>query len=320
MEYASGRWQNPRIRPYAPFSLDPSSSVFHYGQAVFEGLKAFKNSKGEIRIFRPRENFLRMRESCERLCIPPVAVDDAMDALAELVRLDADWIPTSAGTALYIRPSVIAVDAALGVHAAKNYIFFIILSPVGAYYANGLAPVKLFVEERYVRAAKGGTGHNKVIGNYAASLLAAENAEKLGCDQVMWLDAKENRFVEEVGSMNIFFVINGRVVTPALSGSILPGITRKSVIELLKAQGIPVTERAIAIDEVVAACENGTLTEIFGTGTAAVISPVGSFLYRGKNYTVATGAMGGTARKIYDELTGIQTGERSDSYEWVFKL
>ncbi len=319
-EYADGAWKNARIEPYAPFSLDPSTSVLHYGQAVFEGLKAYKNEKGEIRVFRPRENFKRMNESCARLCIPAFDEEFALHAMAELIKVDADWIPTEPGTALYIRPSIIATDAALGVHAAKSYLFFIILSPVGAYYANGLAPVKLYVEERYVRASKGGTGHNKVIGNYAASLLAAENAEKLGCDQVMWLDAQEKRFVEEVGSMNIFFVIGGKVVTPALSGSILPGITRKSVIERLRAYGYTVEERAVSIDEVVSATENGALTEIFGTGTAAVISPVGSFLYRNKNYTVAGGAMGETARKIYNDLTGIQTGILPDPADWVYRI
>ncbi len=316
MEYENGKWDNARITPYAPFMLDPSTSVFHYGQAVFEGTKAYKDANGEIRLFRTRDNLNRMNDSSARICIPPIDVDFVLDALKKLVLIDSDWIPSSDGTALYIRPSIIATETALGVHAAKNYIFFIILSPVGAYYAHGLAPVGLYVEEEYVRAAKGGTGHHKVVGNYAASLLAGEKANKLGYDQVMWLDAKEHRFVEEVGSMNIFFVLDGKVVTPALVGSILPGITRKSTIELLKANGYDVEERLIDINEIVDGVKNGKCTEIFGTGTAAVISPVGHFNYRNKDYVVANGKMGKISAFVYEQITGIQTGKIADTFGW----
>lgn len=320
MEYENGKWGNARIQPYQPFSLDPSTSIFHYGQACFEGMKAYKNKNGEIRLFRPLDNFNRMVESSDRICIPPINPLFAMEALKELVLLDQDWIPTDEGTSLYIRPTIIAVDTALGVHAAHKYIFFIILSPVGAYYTNGLEPVKLYVEEKYVRASKGGTGHHKVIGNYAASLKAGEKANNLGYDQVMWLDAKERKYVEEVGSMNIFFVLDGKVVTPALMGSILPGVTRRSVIELLKSHKYTVEEREISINELVEGVGNGKLTEIFGTGTAAVVSPVGHFKYLDVDYAVGGGLMGKVSKLAYDELTGIQCGKISDPFNWVIKI
>lgn len=320
MEYENGEWKNARIQPYAPFQLEPSCSVFHYGQAVFEGTKAYKNEKGEIRLFRVRDNFKRMNESSDRICIPPVDVEFVTDALKKLVLLDEDWIPTDEGTSLYIRPSIIATENALGVHAAHNYIFFIILSPVGAYYANGLQPVRLYVEENYVRAARGGTGHHKVVGNYAASLKAGEKANSLGYDQVMWLDAKEHKYVEEVGSMNIFFVFDDKVRTPALLGSILPGITRRSVIELLKSKGIEVEECEVAVKDVVEGAQNGKLKEVFGTGTAAVISPVGDFGYQQKDFVVGDGSMGALSKQVYDELTGIQTGKVEDKFGWVERL
>lgn len=320
MEYSDGKWDNARIQPYAPFTLEPSTAVFHYAQAIFEGTKAYKNKQGEIRLFRPRDNFLRMNDSADRVCIPPIDVDFVLDALEKLVILDKDWIPTDEGTALYIRPSIIATDNTLGVHAAHNYIFFIILSPVGAYYAHGLEPVGLYVEEEYVRASKGGTGHHKVAGNYAASLKAGEKAVKLGYDQVLWLDSKEHKYVEEVGSMNIFFVINGKAVTPMLGGSILPGITRKSVIELLKDKGIQVEERLVSVEEIINGIKSGACSEIFGTGTAAVISPVGKICYEGKDYVINGGKMGELSRAVYDELTGIQTGKISDKFGWVNKL
>lgn len=320
MEYKDGAWGNARIQPYEPFSLDPSSSVFHYAQAIFEGTKAYKNEKGEIRLFRPRDNFLRLNDSADRVCIPPVDVDFVLDALKKLVLLDKDWIPTDAGTALYIRPSVIAVDNTLGVHAAHNYIFFIILSPVGAYYAHGLEPVGLYVEQEYVRASKGGTGHHKVAGNYAASLKGGEKANALGYDQVMWLDAKEHKYVEEVGSMNIFFVLDGKVVTPELGGSILPGITRRSVIQLLKSKNVSVEERLVPIAEVIEGIKKGTCTEIFGTGTAAVISPVGHVGLDGKDYVVGGGKMGTISSQVYDELTGIQNGRIADPFGWVMQI
>lgn len=320
MRYSNGMWHDPEIKPYGPFVLDPSTSVFHYGQAVFEGMKAYRNEAGEVRLFRPRDNFNRLNDSNGRLCIPEIDVDFALAALKKLVEIDKEWIPTGEGTSLYIRPSVIGADTMLGVHAAAEYIFFIILSPSGAYYANGLAPVKLYVEEFYVRASKGGTGHHKVVGNYAASMKAGAEAAQKGYDQVMWLDAKEHKYVEEVGSMNIFFVIDGKVVTPALAGSILPGVTRRSVIEMLKKDGYTVEERDVALSEVLDGAKNGKLTEVFGTGTAAVISPVGTLGFRGEDILVGGGEMGKVSSYVYDKLTGIQTGKVKDEYGWVIKL
>ena len=261
-----------------------------------------------------------MLESCWRVCIPHFDTEFVHDALVKLVTLEKDWIPTAEGTSLYIRPFIIATDRALGVHAAQNYIFAIILSPVGAYYAHGFDPVSLYVEEHYKRACKGGTGHHKVAVNYAASILASEEANRKGYDQTLWLDASENKYMEEVGSMNIFFVINGEVVTPELGGSILPGITRRSTIELLKSRGYTVIERKVSVDEVIQGSLDGSLTEIFGTGTAAVVSPVGSFGYKDTKYTVGDGKLGKVTKYVYDELTGIQTGKKPDEFGWVEQL
>lgn len=322
MTYHDGAWdyENACIKPYEPFVLDPSTSVFHYGQAVFEGLKAYRNDKGEVRLFRSMDNMRRMEDSCGRVCIPQFDPEFVHNALVKLVALEKDWIPTAEGTSLYVRPFAIATDKALGVHAAQNYIFAIILSPVGAYYAHGFEPVSLYVEEHYKRACKGGTGHYKVAVNYAASILASEKAAERGYDQTLWLDAAENKYVEEVGSMNIFFVLDGVVVTPVLGGSILPGITRRSTIELLESRGYKVEERRVSIDEIVAASQNGKLEEIFGTGTAAVVSPVGKFGYLDKDYTVGDGKMGKITKYVYDELTGIQTGKKPDEFGWVERL
>lgn len=317
MEYEGGEWKNARIQPYQDLHLAPSASVLHYAQGVFEGAKAYKNSKGEIRLFRLNDNLDRMCDSAERLCMPTFDKKFVYDAIKQLIFIDEDWIPTDEGTALYIRPTMIATEPALGVHASKTYYMYVIVSPVGAYYAHGLAPVKLLVEENYVRAAKGGTGGHKVIGNYAASMKAGENAQARGYDQAMWLDAKHHRYVEEVGAMNIFFVIDGVAYTPALRGSILPGITRRSVIALLKSHNIKVREMNVDIRKVAEAAENGKLNEIFGTGTAAVISPVGWFGYHGKDYEVNKGEMGEISKMIYDELTGIQNGKYPDKFGWV---
>lgn len=317
MDYDGTQWTNARIQPYQDLHLAPSASVLHYAQGVFEGAKAYKNDKGQIRLFRLRDNLDRMCDSAERLCMPTFDKDFVYDAIKKLIFVDEDWIPTDEGTSLYIRPTMIATEPALGVHASKTYCMYVILSPAGAYYANGLQPVRLMVEENYVRAAKGGTGGHKVIGNYAASMKAGEIAREKGYDQAMWLDAKYHRYVEEVGAMNIFFIIDGIAYTPALRGSILPGITRRSVIKLLKANGIKVRECNVDIRKVVAAAENGTLNEVFGTGTAAVISPVGALGYRGKDYVINGGVMGEISKKIYDELTGIQVGKYPDKYRWV---
>ncbi len=320
-EYADGKWGNGVIRPFDAIELLPCSSVLHYGQAAFEGLKAYRDGRGTVRLFRARDNFARMRTSCDRLCIPPVDADEALDALTALVDLERDWIPVERGTSLYIRPFVFASDESLGVHAAHNYKFIIILSPSGAYYSHGFAPVALKVEREYVRASKGGTGAYKVVGNYAASIKAGELAVRDGYDQVLWLDGGERKYVEEVGSMNIFFVLDDKVVTPALNGTILPGITRDSCIKLLKAKGIPVEERRVDIAEVLDGAKSGALTEIFGTGTAAVISPVDRLGDGGVDYTIGVrGKAGAIAGMLFDTLTGIQTGVIPDEFGWVVKV
>lgn len=317
MEYEDGEWKNMRIQPYQPLSLEPSASVLHYAQGIFEGAKAYKDKNGKIRLFRLMDNLSRMCDSAERLCMPVFDKKMVYDAIKQLVLLEEDWIPSDPGTALYIRPSMIATEPALGVHASKSYIMFVIVGPVGSYYAHGLQPVKLKVEDHYVRAAKGGTGGSKVIGNYAASMKAGEIAKKEGYDQVMWLDAKYHRYVEEVGAMNIFFVMNGVVYTPALGDSILPGITRRSAIQVLKDHKIKVRECKVDIRKVLECAQNGTLTEVFGTGTAAVISPVGHFGYKGDDYVINGGEMGEISKMLYDELTGIQNGRKPDKHGWV---
>jgi len=283
MDYTEGKgWHDPRIVPYGPLSLEPSTMVFHYGQAVFEGLKAYKTEDGRILLFRPRKNMERINISNERVCIPKIDVDFAVEACKTLVSVDRDWIPEAEGTSLYIRPFIISTDPFLGVRPSWTYKFIIILSPVGAYYKEGINPVKIYVESEYVRAVKGGTGYAKTPGNYAASLIAQVKAKELGYTQVLWLDGVEKKYIEEVGTMNVFFKINGEVITPSLDGSILAGITRESTIELLRASGIKVTERKITIEEIYNAHEAGTLEEAFGTGTAAVISPIGELSWNGK--------------------------------------
>ncbi len=321
MRYEEGRgWHSPAITPYRDFSLDPAAMVLHYGQAIFEGLKAYRGRDGHICLFRPRDNFQRMNRSARRMCMPDLPVDTVMEGLRRLVLLEKDWIPAAAGASLYIRPTMIATEPALGVRPARQYLFFIILSPVGAYYPEGFDPVKIFVTDKYVRAVPGGVGAAKTAGNYAASIMAAVEAQQQGYTQVLWLDAVERRYVEEVGTMNIFFVINGEVVTPPLSGSILPGITRDSVLRLVRDWQFPVAERRIAIDEVLVASENGGLAEVFGTGTAAVISPVGLLYYQGKEFSINDGKTGPLAQRLFDELQAIQYGERPDPYGWVVTL
>lgn len=318
-EYRDGSWSDGVICPFDAFALMPCTSVLHYGQAVFEGLKAYRDGATQtVRLFRARDNFKRMQSSCERLCIPPIDVDKAYNALYELIKTEREWIPTAAGTSLYIRPFVFAEDNSLGVHAAKQYKFVVILSPSGAYYSHGFAPVALKVEREYVRACKGGTGAYKVVGNYAASIKAGEQAVCEGYDQVLWLDGTDRKYVEEVGSMNIFFVLDGKVVTPALNGSILPGITRDSCIKLLKDLDIPVEERRIDIAEIIDGAKTGALSEVFGTGTAAVISPVDRLGDGGKDYIIGkAGEAGKIANMLFDKLTGIQTGKYADEHGWV---
>jgi branched-chain amino acid aminotransferase len=320
MDFKNGAWQAPEIVPYGNFSLDPSTSSLHYGQGIFEGLKAYKNKQGKITLFRPRDNFVRMNRSAKRLSMPELDIDVVLNALKELIVLEEEWIPTESGTSLYIRPTMLATDPFLGVAAAQTYRFFIILSPVGSYYAGGLAPTKILVEESFVRAPIGGTGEAKCMGNYAATLLAGQFAKQKGYDQVLWLDAREHKTVEEVGSMNIFFVINGVVKTPALQGSILQGITRDSAMKLLRAKGYTVVEEQIDINTVAEATKTGALTEIFGTGTAAVIAPVGLLNYKGEDFVVKNNQMGSITSMLYNELTGIQYGKNEDVFGWIEKV
>ncbi|MBM7716852.1 branched-chain amino acid aminotransferase [Siminovitchia sp. FSL H7-0308] len=317
MDYTEDQgWHHPRIVPYQPITLDPAATIFHYGQTVFEGLKAYLSENEEVFLFRPEENIKRLNRSCERLCIPQVDEEIALEALQKLVDIDREWIPNVEGMALYIRPFIISTEPNLDVTPSKSYTFMIILSPVGAFYKEGINPVKIAVEQEYVRAVRGGTGNAKTAGNYAGAMLAQKQSGKSGYSQVLWLDGKENKYIEEVGSMNVFFKINGEVVTPELSGSILEGITRKSVIELLKHWNVPVSERKISIDDIYDAYKNGQLEEAFGTGTAAVISPIGELFWKSEKLIINDGKTGELAKKIYDALTGIQTGKVEDPFGW----
>lgn len=321
MDYSETKgWYDPRIVPYEPISLYPSTMVFHYGQTVFEGLKAYRTKEDKIFLFRPDKNFQRLNLSNDRLCIPHIDEEFAAEALKQLISIEKDWIPSAPGTSLYIRPFIIPTEYYLGVAPSKYYRFMIILSPVGSYYKEGIKPVKIYVEDNYVRAVKGGTGTAKTGANYAASLKAQENAEKNGYSQVLWLDGLEKKYIEEVGSMNIFFKINGEVVTPALNGSILEGVTRNSIIHLLKHWGIPVNEKRISMEEVYQAYKDGLLEEAFGTGTAAVISPIGEFFYNDEKMVLNNGDTGELSKKLYDTLTGIQTGKHEDLFNWIVEV
>ena len=313
-------WHDARIVPYAPFQLDPACVVFHYAQELFEGMKAYRTAENNIQLFRPECNGQRMQDSSERMCIPTIPVEDYVQAVKALVEVEKDWVPYLDGSSLYIRPFVIATDVGMGVHASHNYTFCIICAPSGAYYAEGINPVRIYVEDEYIRAAPGLTGFTKCGGNYAASIKAGAEAAKKGFAQVLWLDGVEKKYVEEVGAMNIFFKIAGKVVTPALSGSILPGITRNSVIQLCKSWGYDVEERKISVDELLEAQANGTLEECFGTGTAAVISPVGKLRYVDEVMTINGGEIGPLSQKLYDTITGIQTGRLPDEKGWRVKV
>lgn len=321
MDYESGKgWQKPRIEPYHQILIDPAAMGIHYGQEIFEGLKAYRGKDGSIFLFRAEENFKRLNRSAQRLCMPDVDIDLVMEGLKKLILLDQDWVPKLQGTSLYIRPTVLATEPHLGVRPSNTYLFFIIIGPVGAYFKEGLSPVKIYVEDVYVRAAVGGVGDAKTAGNYAASLLAAEKAKEKGFTQVLWLDAAERKYIEEVGTMNMFFAIDDEVITAPLDGSILPGITRDSVIQIVKDWGIKMSERSLSIDEVIEAAENGRLKEAFGTGTAAVISPVGKITYKGKDHVVAGGKMGDLSQRLYDEIVGLQYGEKADMHGWVQRI
>ncbi len=321
VDYEEGRgWYDARIVPYGNFSIDPAAMAIHYGQEIFEGLKAYRDNDGHIYLFRPTENIKRFNSSAARVCMPSVDESLFMEGMKRLVLLEKAWIPRNQGTSLYIRPAMFASEPHLGVRPSHNYIFFIILCPVGAYYKEGLNPIKIYVEDKYVRAAIGGTGAAKTAGNYAASILAAEEAKKKGFTQVLWLDAAHRKYVEEVGTMNMFFVMDDEVITAPLTGSVLPGITRDSVITLVKDWGIKVSERSLSIDDVIAGAKNGRLKEAFGTGTAAVISPVGQITYKGEDHIVAGGKMGELSQRLYDEIVGIQYGKKDDPHEWKVEI
>lgn len=317
MEYQQGAWGPMQIVPYGDFSMDPATVVYHYGQAIFEGLKCYRGEGDTLRLFRPRDNFLRMSEGGGRMSMPPLDVDACVDGLKQLLDVERDWVPRSEGTSLYVRPTIIATDVGLGVHASQSYRFFIILSPSGAYYAEGLAPVDIYVEDALVRAVRGGIGFTKAAANYAASLYAGEAAAKKGYAQVLWLDGVEQKYIEEVGAMNIMFVFGDTVVTPSLNGSILSGITRSSVLRLAGDMGYKVEERRVAMQEVFDGAKDGTLTEAFGTGTAAVVSPVGALCWNGEKVQVGDGGIGKVTQRLYDTLVGIQRGTLNDPYGWT---
>ncbi len=321
MNYTEGEgWHDARVVPYQPVCLDPSAMVFHYGQEMFEGLKAYKSEDGRILLFRPDKNAERTNNTNRRLCIPEIPIEDFVQAVKAVVKIDEAWIPTKPGTSLYIRPFIIATDPFLGVRPSDTYLFMIILSPVGPYYPEGLDPVKIWIEDEYVRAVKGGIGEAKTGGNYVASMRSQVKAHEEGYSQVLWLDGVHRKFIEEVGAMNIFFKINGTVITPQLNGSILPGVTRDSVIQLCKAWDIPVEERKISIDEIAEAYQNGTLEEVFGTGTAAVISPVGHLRWEEHMMQIQDGGIGPVSQKLYDTLTGIQLGKLTDRFHWTLEV
>jgi branched-chain amino acid aminotransferase len=313
-------WHHPRIEPYHPLPLDPAALVLHYGQEVFEGLKAYRWPKGEIYLFRPRMNYERMNRSARRLCMPELDVELALEATRQLIRLEKEWVPSAPGTSLYIRPNMIATEAALGVQISKKFLFYIMLGPVGAYYPQGFNPVDIYVTEKYIRAARGGLGEAKTLANYAASLLAGEEAHGLGYTQVLWLDAVEKKYAEEVGTSNIFFYIGEELVTPPLDGTILPGVTRDSVLQITRRWEMKVSERKISLDEVISALESRKLKEIFASGTAAVISPVGKLAYHGKTFAISDGKVGPLAQKLYDHIVGIQYGKIKDPYGWMERV
>lgn len=313
-------WYGERIVPFGNLSLHPAATVFHYGAEIFEGLKAYKTANGDIQLFRPFENAKRLNSSADRLQLPTMPEEDIVEAIMELVKCEKDWIPSGDGESLYIRPYLFGNDEALGVHGIENAKFVIILSPSGRYYKEGLNPVKIMIEKDDVRAVRGGTGYTKCGGNYAAANRAGAKAEEKGYTQVLWLDGVERKYIEEVGAMNVMFKIDGEIVTPALTGSILPGITRKSCLEILRNEGYKVSERLISVDELLEACENGRLEEAWGCGTAAVVSPIGHLSFDDKVYIVNKSQIGKVTQHLYDVITGIQYGTKEDTYGWITKI
>ena len=321
MDYEEGKgWIDPRIVPFGNLSLHPASTVLHYGAEIFEGLKAYRTADGGVQLFRPMENVRRMNRSAERMCLPLIDDEEMLYAIKKFVKHEEKWVPHSEGTSLYIRPFMFGNDEALGVHAVKRATFMIIASPSGSYYKEGINPVKIMIESEDVRTVRGGTGYAKCGGNYAASTRAGERAAKQGYTQVLWLDGVERKYIEEVGAMNVMFKIDGEIVTPELTGSILPGITRKSCIEVLRSLGYKVSERLLSVDELVDALKSGKLEEAWGTGTAAVVSPIGRLMYDGVEYVVNNERIGDVTQKLYDILTGIQWGRIEDEFGWIDKI
>ena len=321
MDYTAGEgWHDARIVPFADLPIHPAAVVLHYAAEVFEGLKAYRTADGEVQMFRPIENIRRMNNSAARLCLPTLEEEDAMQALTTFVTLEKDWVPHSEGTSLYLRPFMFATEANLGLHTIKEAMYCIIASPSGSYYAEGINPVKIMIETQDVRAVRGGTGYAKCGGNYAASNRAGERAEALGFSQVLWLDGVYQKYIEEVGSMNVMFKIDGKIYTPDLIGTVLPGITRKSIIELLKDEGYEVIEKRISVEEIITALESGTLEEAWGCGTAAVVSPIGELAYNGKSYIINNNQIGPLSQHLYDELTAIQWGKAEDKHNWIVKV
>jgi branched-chain amino acid aminotransferase len=310
-------WYDPRVEPYGPFPLDPATAVLHYGQSLFEGLKAFRGRDGKIRLFRPDKHVARLNRTAERMCIPTLDPDLVLKSWTTLVDVDRDWVPSAVGTSLYIRPTIIASEPFLGVRPAREYLYYVIVSPVGPYYPEGLAPTKIKVIENYVRAVAGGLGEAKTSANYAASLYAAEEAKHEGFTQVLWLDGRERKYIDEVGTMNIMMKIGDEIITPPLSGTILAGVTRDSVLTLMREWGLRVSERPVTIDEVAAAAHRGQLEEVWGTGTAAVISPVGELSYKGERIVINGGRIGPLTQKLYDTIVGIQYGTAPDTHGWT---
>ncbi|MHA1577012.1 MAG: branched-chain amino acid aminotransferase [Candidatus Thorarchaeota archaeon] len=319
MRYSSGSWKNPKIVPYRPFSIDPAALVLHYGQGIFEGMKAYRRGNG-IFLFRPEKNFERFNVSARRMVMPEINPEICLNLLKELLKIEREWIPESMGTSLYIRPTMIATEPKLGVRPSEEYLFYIILSPVGPYFKEGFGPISIMIAERHIRAAEGGVGAAKTMGNYAASLLAGTESKKLGYSQVLWLDAAHRKYLEEVGTMNIMVVFDDEIATPKLGGTILPGITRDSVMKLVDNWGLRITERKIDVDEVISGIKTGKVKEIFGCGTAAVIAPIGHLHYQNERHTVNNGSVGPLTQRLYDTLSRIQCGEEDDPFNWVIKV
>ncbi len=319
MNYSDGEWKNPQIGPFQDLSLSPAALVLHYGQGIFEGLKAYRRGE-RVFLFRPEKNFARLNMSAERMVMPTLDTDFALECLKKLIHIERDWVPQVQGSSLYIRPTLIGVEPKLGVRPSTEYLYYIILSPVGPYFKEGFNPVNIMIADRHVRAAEGGIGSAKTMGNYAAGLLAGTEASREGYSQVLWLDAHERKYLEEVGTMNIFVMFDDELATPPLAGTILPGITRESVLQIADDWDLNVNERRISIDEVMSGLKDGKVKEIFGCGTAAIIAPVGNLHYKGNAYSVGSGDIGPITQKLYDEIVGIQSGEREDPYGWVIEV